>query len=434
MRRLKRFKNTTAAAGPDDAGAELRAVAGEELWWPPGGSAGVVVTEQTALQNTALLAVANTLGTDVAAMPLCVRQRMEDGSKREATEHPNHELVARSPDGEATPIRWRQSWMLHALIYGNGYAEIQRLGDGRPYALHLLDPSSTKAERGPDRRLYYRTGVAAAGSRPIPAENVLHLAGIGFDGVSGYNMVRLLRQSIGLGIAGETFAADFFSNGSEAGGVIEIPGRLENDDAVQRLRNRWEGRHQGAGRRHRVAILEEGAKFSATSTDPEKSQLLETRKYQVLDTIRAWRVPPHKAGDFSESHLANIEASNLDYLMSALMGWLVAIEQEWNLKMFSRREWRDGYHVEHDTRALLRADVRTRFDSFAAAIRDGWMSRNEVRAREGLNPIPADQGGDLYTVQMQVVPLNPSPEAEPDADDSPPTDPPADTATEADGA
>jgi HK97 family phage portal protein len=218
-------------------------------------------------------------------------------------------------------------------------------------------------------------------------------------------MVRLLQRVIGIGIAEDTYVADFFANGSESGGTIEIPGRLKDNDAVERLRARWDGRHQGPGKRHKVAVLEEGAKYNPTSTEPEKSQLLESRKFQVLDVVRPWRVPPHKVGDFSESHLANIEASNLDYLTTALMGWLVGIEQEFNLKLFSRSEWLAGYHVKHDVSVLLRGDLKSRFEAYSSAIRDGWMSRNEVRRNESKNPIPKDQGGDLYTVQMQVVPI-----------------------------
>ncbi len=420
--RLKSDGQTTTVAPPP----EERAIAGEELWWPPGGSAGVVVTEQTALQSTALLAAVGVLSTDVAVLPLCACQEMPDKSHRSAVEHPNHELMARSPNGEATPIRWKQSLMLHALIYGGGYAEIERTGRGTPLALHLLDPSSTRFERDRDRRPFYRTGGLAG--TPIPAANVLHVAGLGFDGISGFNMVRLLRQSIGLSLAGETYAADFFANGSESGGVIEIPNKLKDNDAVERLRNRWEGRHQGAGRRHRVAVLEEGAKYNATGTDPQKSQLLETRKFQVIDMVRSWRVPPHKVGDYSEAHLANLEASNLDYLMTALMGWLTVIEQECDLKLYTRAEWRAGYRFKHDVSALLRGDLKTRFDAYSKAIRDGWMNRNQVRARENLDPMPAQQG-DLYTVQMQVVELGKTPPATPPGTPNTPpdgTDPDAD--------
>lgn len=290
--------------------------------------------------------------------------------------------------------------MLHALTGGNGYSEIQRLGRGRPHALHLLDPGSTEPEETAARLVYHLRDVG----RTLPHTSVLHVAGLSLDGLVGLNFVRLLRQAIGLDRAAETSAANYFANGSEPGGVIETPQKL-NPEAKLRLRDGWEGRHGGPGGRHRVAVLEQGASWKATGTDPDKSQLLETRKHQVLDVIRAWRVPPHKAGDLSQAHLANLEASNLDYLMTALVGWLEAIEQEFNLKLFSRSERAAGLYCEHDVNALLRGDIKSRMAAYSTGLRDGWTNRNEVRRRENLNPIPAEEGGDTYTVQAQMIPL-----------------------------
>jgi HK97 family phage portal protein len=296
----------------------------------------MVVTEQTALQLPSLLAAVNTLATDVALLPLGVYQRGADGGRREAREHPADRLVRVSPDGQTTPLRWRQSWMLHALLHGNGYAEIQRTGRGAPYALHLLDPRTTCAKRVDDR-----PGYQLDGGRWLEAANVLHLAGLGFDGLTGFNFVRLLREAIGLGMGAQSYAADYFQNGAEPGGVIETPQKL-NPEGRANLRDGWHGRHGGPGNRHSVAVLEQGAKWVGTSADPEKSQLNETRKYQLLDTIRPWRLPPHKAGDFSQAHLSNIEASNLDYLMTAMMGWVAGIEQECTFKLLTIAEQAAG--------------------------------------------------------------------------------------------
>jgi HK97 family phage portal protein len=145
--------------------------------------------------------------------------------------------------------------------------------------------------------------------------------------------------------------------------------------------------------------------WKSTGTDPEKAQLLDTRKFQVNDIARPWRVPPHKNGDFSQAHLSNIESSNLDYMMTALMGWLETIEQEFSLKLFTDAEWAQGYYVAHDTHALLRGNVLGRYQAYEVALRNGWMSRNEVRRRENLNPIAPDDGGDVFTVQAQMIPI-----------------------------
>lgn len=380
-------------------GPEFRAIFGQELWWSAPESAGIAVTERTSLQSPAMLAALNVLATDVAVLPLRVYKRLPDGGRDEWPGHPVDELFSRSPDGETTPIRWRQAWMGHALQYGNGYAEIVRKGRGTPVALHLLDPELTHPKRT-ERGL----GYEIPDGKWIPAANVLHLAGFGYDGLAGYNFTRLIRQGIGVSLAAEGYGADFFGNGAEPGGVLETPNRL-SDQAIQHLRDGWDAKHRGQGNRFRPAVLEQGIAWKSTATDPEKAQLLETRRFQVLDTARPWRVPPHKIGDFSQAHLANIEASNLDYLMTALMCWLVSIEQECELKLFSTAEYRAGYYVEHNVNALLRGDITSRFHAYGKALMDGWLSRNEVRRRENLNPIPAEQGGDKYLVPVNLTTL-----------------------------
>jgi HK97 family phage portal protein len=380
--------------------AEARGILGEELWWPPASSAGVAVTEDTALRLPALLAAIAGLAEDVGSLPLNVYQAMPDGSRRDAREHPCEELLTRSPDGETTPICWRAAFVGHALKRGNGYAEIQRRGNGRPYALHLLDPRTTRPERRNGA-----LGYTLADGRRLAPGDVLHLAGFGEDGLSGLSFVKLLTQGIGVGLASESYAADYFANGAEPGGVIEDP-RVLKDEAKRQYREDWQRLHGGPGRRHTPALLQGGAKWNPTSVDPEKSQLVETRKFQANDVTRPWRVPPHKYGDFSQAHLANIEASNLDYLQTALMWWLRGLEQQCGLKLFTREEWAAGFYVEHNVNALLRGDITARFNAYGKALNDGWMNRDQVRRRENMDPIGAAAGGETYFVPLNMVPLD----------------------------
>jgi HK97 family phage portal protein len=407
---------SASGTGPPP-GAEPRAIAGEDFWLPPTGSAGMIVTERTAMSLAAVLATFNVLATDVAVLPLCTYQRQADGGRREAREHPVDRLLRVSPDDETTPIRWRQALMGHALSRGNGYAEVQRKGRGTPIALHLLGPDTTRPERHGGR-----LGYDVGGGKWLESANVLHIAGLGDDGLSGFNFVRMLRQAIGLGIAGDTYAADYFSNGAEPLVVLETANALPID-ARKNLKTSWDARHAGPGNRHGTAVLEQGVTAKTLSTDPEKSQLLETRKFQALDAVRPWRVPPHKIGDFSEAHLANLEAANLDYLMTALMGWLTAIEQEFTLKLLTAVEREAGYYVEHNVNALLRGDSRGRFESYNTALNGGWMNRDEVRRRENMNPIGEAEGGELYLVQSQNIPLS-DVGKEPAAPEAPPAAPP----------
>jgi HK97 family phage portal protein len=378
-----------------------RSIAGEEIFFPSvAGSAGVMVTERSALQLPAMLSVLNVLATDVAVMPLNVYRKRKSGGRDHVWDDPREDLLNVNPDGqeEGTAVCFRSAWMLHALQSGNGYAEIVRKG-AMPAGLLILDPDTTKAKRI-DGTLRYQLD----NKKFLPSANVLHLAGLSYDGLTGLNFTRLLRQAIGVGMAEESFTADYFANGTEPGGTIEVPQKLEQPGA-DRLRDRFEMKHRGVGNRHRVAVLEQGAKFVPSSADPEKSQLVEARKYQLLDICRPWRIPPHKAGDYSQAHLANIEASNLDYIMTALMYWLVGIEQQCLLKLFTRAERMAGFFVEHNVLALLRGDIKTRFESYGLALDKGWLNRDEVRQRENINPIGEEGGGEKFLVQLNQTTL-----------------------------
>jgi HK97 family phage portal protein len=411
---------------------EKRYVQGESLLWSPPVAAGVPVTERSALKLSSLLTAVIVVATDVAALPLNVYRRRKDGGRDAQPGHPVEELYNVSPDGEAIPLNWRQALMGHALLWGTGYAEVQRTGRGTPTALHILPPESTQPRRI-DQRLVY----ALNNGRALDHGDVLKIAGFGYDGLCGHNLVWLLNQVIGLGLAQDVHSADYYGNGAQPGVMLEFPGRLP-DGAAERLRQSWNDLHRGPGRGHRVAVLEQGVKATPYTHTPEAAQLVESRKYQAVDAVRPWRVPPHKWGDYSEAHLANIEASNLDYLMTALMPWLLCWEQESCLKLLSRAERAAGYYVEHNTRALLRGDITSRFAAYHQALADGWVHRDQVRRWENLDPIGEEEGGLKYLVQVNQTTLEAigEPDPEPDATDpsnqpDPADDTPSATAADA---
>lgn len=408
---------------------ETRAIPGEELWWPPGTTAGVVVTPETALRSAPILTAHITVAMDTGITPLRVMREGTEGFADEQRNHPLRPLLRRTPDGIRTPSRFRAALMGHALSYRGGFAEIVRRGDGRPGQLVLLDPRLTEYQRGPTGRPGYRSGQSW-----IPADDILHVAGFGFDGLNGYQIPYLIAQAVGVTLGAESYAADFFANGSDPGGAIELPGKFDTREKLEQFRSGIEDRHQGPGKRHRVAVIQNGGKWVRTGTDPEAAQLTETRKYQATDSTRPYRVPPHKYGDYGEAHLANLDASNVDYLQTALMSWFVGVEEEFSLKLLSEREWMAGYRLMHDLEALLRGDPLKRYQCHEIAVRNGWRSRNDVRRREGDRPIPVEHGGDLYTIQQQVIPLamsgqalaGPDPDAakEPDPGEAAENEPP----------
>lgn len=360
---------------------------------------GVMVTPETSLTLTAAYAAVNVLSTDLASMGIQVCRRLPDGTKTPAIGDRRNELLRGSHNGDAPAIRMRQALMGHVLGWGNGYAEIVRDGGGWPDAIHLLSPrpQDTKPERLKSGRLVYRL----SNGKQLLAEDVIHVAGLGWDGLSGYSPVAMARQAIGLGLAAEQFGAALFGNGATPRGFLKTPHKLSKE-AAARLREQFEAVHQGTINAHRTAVLEEGLEWTPTTINPDDAQFLETRKFQVIEIARMYRVPPNKLCDYSQAHLANLEQSNIDYLTTSLMPWAIAIEAELNLKLFSTAE-RQTLFVEHDLTNLLRGDMAARGAYYKQMFDMGVYSVNDIRKLENMNPI---QDGDKHFVPLALTTLD----------------------------
>lgn len=360
---------------------------------------GVQVTPESALTLTAALACINVIATDFASLPLKVYRRRKSGGSDEVRDTALWERLAVSPDGETTPMRSQQALMGHVCGWGNGYYEIEWTNAGEIAGLHLLDPRTRAERRTQDKKLFYRLPDGGT----LPPWKVFHLAGLGFDGLSGYSPVRLMRDAIGLGKAAELFGASFYGNNSMPGGLIEMAGKL-SDDAQHRFRRDWEAMHRGPTNSHRIAFLEQGWKFHAMTISPEDAQFLEGRKFQVLEVARIYRVPPNKIGDWSQSHLANVEAANLDYVITVLAPWCEQYEQMANLRLLTSEDRARGVFVEHVMTALLRGDMKSRAE-FYTKLRDlGVLSVNDILELENRNPIGTS--GDVRLVPLNMVPLD----------------------------
>lgn len=355
---------------------------------------GVPVTERSALTLTAAFACINVLATDTAFFPLLIKQRQSGGGSTERPDHPADELLRLSPDTETTTMRARQAWMGHCLGWGNGYQEVERDRYGRPVAIHRLDPARTEAKRRKsDNRLYYMNE-----GRTVFAADVLHLAGLGYDGLRGYSPVRLARQAIGLGLAAESSGAAVFANGLNHRGVLKTPNVL-TDAAWENLRRRMEEVHNGVENAHRFLLLEEGVEFDGTSMSLVDAEYLAVRAFQVIEVCRLYRVPPHKVQDFSQAGSAYraLEEANADYVNTTLAPWCEQIEQVLAMKLLTPDERSRGFYVEHVLAGLLKGDSRTRGDYYAKLRDLGVLTPNMVARLEGLNPI-GDQLGDVRLV------------------------------------
>jgi HK97 family phage portal protein len=375
-------------------------------------STGVSVTSETALQASAVFACVRVLSESEAMLPL-VLYRQNGKNREKAVDHPLYRLLHDAPNQEMTSFNFRQTIMSHLCLRGNAYVYIEYGRDGKISALYPLNPDGVQIVREKE------TGILLYGVQVpekyggeylfLTSERVWHLRGMGSDGVVGYNPIRLAREAIGLSIAAEGYGASFFGNNAEPGFVLVHPGKL-NDEAYKRLRQSWEDRHKGFENAHKVAILEEGMRPEKLGVSPEDAQFLETRKFQINEIARIFRVPPHMIADLDRATFSNIEHMGLEFVMYSLMPWLVNIEQSVNANLLSPAE-RGKYYAKHTLSGLLRGDVESRYRAYATARQWGFMSVDEIRELEELNPLPEGQG------QVYLTPLNMMPTGTPTGQD-----------------
>ena len=307
-----------------------------------------------------------------------------------------------------TSFIFRETMMSHLLLHGNAYAQIIRNGRGEVVALYPLLPNKMDVSRENSGRLYYtytRNSDEPNGRQKfeqvvLPREDVLHISGLGFDGLIGYSPIAMAKNAIGIAIATEEYGATFFANGATPGGILEHPGIVKDPE---RLRQSWKAQFSGKNN-HSVAVLEEGMTFKQMAIPPNEAQFLETRKFQINEIARIFRVPPHMVGDLEKSSFSNIEQQSLDFVMYTLNPWIVRWEQAMQQSLLLPAE-KGRLSFRFNVDGLLRGDYQSRMNGYAVARQNGWMSANDIRELENMNPIPDEEGGNLYLINGNLTKL-----------------------------
>ncbi|QHQ63447.1 phage portal protein [Anaerocolumna sedimenticola] len=375
-----------------------------------GTTAGKTVNERTAMQTTAVYACVRILAEAIAGLPLHVYIYRSDGGKERIPFHPLYHLLHDEPNPEMTSFVFRETLMSHLLLWGNAYAQVVRNGRGQTIALYPLLPSKMDVSRASNGELvytYYRD-VDESGLNPkggyvtLRKDEVLHIPGLGFDGLIGYSPIAMAKNAIGMSLATEEYGAAFFANGANPGGVLEHPGVIKD---IQRVKDSWNSAYQGSGNAHKVAVLEEGMKFQAIGIPPEQAQFLETRKFQINEIARIFRVPPHMVGDLEKSSFSNIEQQSLEFVKYTLDPWVVRWEQSLQQALLLPSEKIELF-IKFNLDGLLRGDYQSRMNGYSVGRQNGWMSANDIRELEDMNRIPSEEGGDLYLVNGNMLPLS----------------------------
>lgn len=373
-------------------------------------TSGKTVNERTAMQSAAVYACVRILSEAIAGLPLHVYQYRMDGSKERIPQHPIYYLLHNEPNPEMTSFVFRETLMSHLLLWGNAYAQILRNGRGQPIALYPLLPNRMEVSRAANGELVYTYRRDFEESRLNPnsgtvtlrRDEILHIPGLGFDGLIGYSPIAMAKNAIGMSLATEEYGASFFANGANPGGVLEHPGVIKD---IQRVKDSWNSAYQGSGNAHRIAVLEEGMKFQAIGIPPEQAQFLETRKFQINEIARIFRIPPHMVGDLEKSSFSNIEQQSLEFVKYTLDPWVVRWEQSLQQSLLLPSE-KNSIFIKFNVDGLLRGDYQSRMNGYAVGRQNGWLSANDIRELEDMNRIPAEEGGDLYLVNGNMLPLS----------------------------
>ena len=357
---------------------------------------------------TAVYSCVRILSEAVASLPVHIYKYNDSGGKEKALDHPLYFLLHDEPNPEMTSFAFRETLMTHLLLWGNAYAQIIRNGKNEIIGLYPLMPDRMTVDRDENGKLYYEYQLSSDDAHTMKGstvvlqpKDVLHIPGLGFDGLVGYSPIAMAKNAIGLAIAAEEYGSKFYANGAAPSGVLEHPGVLKDPGKV---RESWNATFGGSANSNKVAVLEEGMKYTPISISPNEAQFLETRKFQINEIARIFRVPPHMVGDLEKSSFSNIEQQSLEFVKYTLDPWVSRWEQNMMRSLLTAEE-KSTYFIKFNVDGLLRGDYQSRMNGYAIGRQNGWMSANDIRELENLDRIPAELGGDLYLINGNMSKL-----------------------------
>ena len=345
---------------------------------------GMRVSPDSALRLAAVYACVRVLSESMASLPLVIYQRRADGGKDKVTDHWLYRLLAKRPNRFQNPFEWREMLQGHLALRGNAYNQIITNAKGEVVELMPLHPDRIRLELLPSGEYRYRFTDRFGTESILPRGEVWHLRGLSSDGLMGMSPIELARENLGMALAAQDYGARFFANDAKpTGGWIEFPGSFKDSEAKKVFRESYQQAQSGANR-GKVLVLENGMKFHEVGVTNKDAQFLELRKFQITDVARLFRVPPHMIGDLDRATFSNIEQQSLEFVMHTMTPWAerweASIESELLLEG-------DDIEVEFDFANLMRGDAASRASYYQSGIQNGWLTRNEARIAENLNPL-----------------------------------------------
>lgn len=398
-------------------GSQLTERKGNEWLWDTFGArgtdSGITVNEHTALTSSAYFACIRLISQTVAQLPAPAYRAVGSGGREKLENHRLYRMWNEEFNPEMTAFVGRETMAAHVVSWGNCYAEIQRNGAMQPVALWPITPDRVRVERAgnvglgvkstglPDRRIVYIVKEAKDREVVLEAPDVFHVPGLGFNGLVGYSVLRMARESLGLSLAARRFGAEFFGQGAHGRGILETDQTFRDEEQIRRLQTKWHETYGPGSDRNGTIVLEAGMKYKPLAVPPEDSQFLETRKFEVTEAARWHLIPPSMIGDLEHATFSNIEHQAIHFVQHGILPWLARFEQEIMRKLRTRQDKNSQIWVEHIVEGLLRGDSESRSKLYHSAFQNGWMSPNEIREKENLNPV---DGLDVHLLPENMRP------------------------------
>lgn len=353
------------------------------------------------MQMSAVNACVRILSETVASLPLHLYRRNGNGSPEKVEDHPLAECLYSAVNEEMTSFQFRESMMASVLLWGNAYARIIRNRLGQVTELWFLKPQYMVVDRDihTGKIVYTYTDDTTNETYTYTPKQIFHLRTTPIDGLRGMSPIEQASSAIGLALAAEQYGAKFFGNGANPGGVLEHPGVVKDPT---KIRESWNAVYQGSANAHKIAVLEEGMKYKSIGISPNAAQFLKTRKYQVEEICRIFRIPPHMVGDLDRATFSNIEHQSIQFVVHTVRPWLVRWEQAITRCLLNEKE-RGVYYARFNVDGLLRGDYQSRMEGYGIGRQNGWLSANDIRELEDLPPIPEEQGGNEYFVNSGMM-------------------------------
>jgi len=370
-------------------------------WFGAGAaSSGEMVTAESAMTISAVYACVRYISQSLGSLPFPVYQRDKDGGKSRALNHYLYPVLNRKPNGKQTPMAFREMMTAHCLLRGNAYALI--IGNGAPVTeLIPLHPDRVEIIYQNGKRFYRYQPVNGA-IVVYGQDAILHLMGLTLDGETGITPISYMAETFGTAMAAEKFAGRFFKNDATSGVYLKMPGRFKDKMARDNFKESFNAARTG-GNQHKTIVLEDGLEMNNLGLTNKDSQFLESRQFGKSDIASIFGVPPHKIGDLTRGTFSNIEHQAIEAVVDCIRPWAVRWEQTVNLNLITESNYRSGIFAEILLDGLLRGDMASRYAAYSIGRQNGFLSANDVRALENMNPV---EGGDIYLIPLNMVPAN----------------------------